>query len=287
VTRRTQGILVAIAVLLVVSGASWFAFATFAKPKLVTVKTGEMIVCTSGEVVKDMTREIQVPVADASKYSVKKTTITCDKHQRADKLWDEAQKALAAGDTKTAADKLKELISIQPDNAEATKQLAEIAAGKKPKPSTKGGSGASGTATATADPSPGESTAGAGGLTQYVPDAISGFTAQPVVVDPASVARNYVPTSGGSDLLVITAEQTVDAKSAAAAVKTLKATYPSSAAEVNVKSGTTGYFGTRGQLAAIVFTVGPVVVVAEMHSTGDKASELKSRLVEVAKAVAR
>ncbi len=249
------------------------------QPELVTVKTGEVVVCTAGEVVEDNTEDIEVPASEVAQYSVKMRVVTCPDHQDVSGLYNEAQKAMADGDLVTASQKLRQVVAANAAYKKASEQLAQIESGKKPKPDT-----APGAREQTATPTPDEPTDAVSNLTKYVPDRIKGFSAQGIVADPASITRNYLPTSGGADLLVVMAEQTVDAKSAASAIKTLRGTYPYSAATVSV-GGKKGYFGVREQSAVVLVADGPVVVTVEMHAKKGSGSALKGAVQDVAAAV--
>lgn len=250
------------------------------KQRMVTVKTGEIVLCTAGEVVEDNTKDIKVPEKDVAKYSVTTRIITCPDHQSAATLYDEAQKAIAAGDLKTAAEKLKAALALTPDYKNAASQLKDIEAGKTPTKDTSGGSG-----TTTSTPTPDEPTDAVSSLVKYVPDSIEGYSAQGIIADPASITRNYLPTSGNADQMVIMAEQTVDAKSAQQLLDTLKLTYPTSGGAVTVGSKT-GYFGTRDDFAVVVFLDGPIVVSVEMHAKTGKAVDLKAAAMKVATSLA-
>ncbi len=249
--------------------------------RLVTVKTGEIVMCTAGEMLEDNTKSVEVPVSEVGKYSVSTRVITCPDHQNVGALYNEAQKAIAAGDLRAASAKLKQVVAANPTYKKAADQLKEIASGKKPSPDT--GSSASGESTAS--PAPDEPATAVSSLTKYVPDRIKGFSAQGVIADPESITRNYIPASGRADLLVVMAEQTVDAGSAAKTIAVLRATYASSPANVAVNAKTKGYFGVRGQSAAVIFADGPVVVTVEMHAKQGGASALKEALLEVARTI--
>ncbi|TDB37641.1 MAG: hypothetical protein D9V44_06120 [Actinobacteria bacterium] len=250
------------------------------KQRTVTVKTGEIVLCTAGEVVEDKTTDMKVPEKDVAKYSVTTRIITCPDHQNVGSLYDEAQKALAAGDLKTAADKLKAVLALNPGYKNASSQLNEINGGKKPTPDTTGGSTGS-----TTTPTPDEPTDAVSNLVKYVPDTIAGYSAQGIIADPASITRNYIPTSGNADQLVIFAEQTVDAKGAQATLDTLKQSYPTSGAAVKVGTKS-GYFGIRDSFAVVIFIDGPVVVSVELHAKTGKAADLKDAAMKVAAALA-
>jgi len=250
------------------------------KQRMVSVKTGEIVICTVGEVIEDNTVEKQVPEKDVAKYSVTTRITTCDDHQNIESLYDEAQKAIAAGDLKTAAAKLGEVLVLNPSYKNAAAQLKDVEAGKTPKPDTTG----SGTTTST--PTPDEPSDAVSNLLKYVPDVIAGYSAQGVIADPASITRNYVPTSGNADQLVIMAEQTVDAKSAAAMLASFKATYAQSSESITV-AGKKGFFGVRDAFAFVAFTDGPVVVSIELHAKSGKAVDLKAAALKVAEAIAK
>jgi len=250
------------------------------QPELVTVKTGEVVVCTAGEVVEDNTKELQVPPSEVAEYSVNMRTITCPNHQDLSKLYGEAQKAIAEGDLTTAEEKLKQVLAVNLTYKKASEQLDQIAAGKKPKPDTD----TAATDNAPSTPKPDESTDPVSNLTKYVPNKISGYSAQGVIADPASITRNYLPTSGKADLLVISAEQAVDKKAAASIISALKQTYPSSADKVSIGSKT-GYFGVRENTAVVAVADRAIVVTFTMHAEKGSGAALKGALLKVARAV--
>ncbi len=242
--------------------------------KMVTVRTGEVVLCTAGEVIEDNTKEVQVPVSEVSKYSVKTKVITCEQHQGLAGLWEAAQQALAAGDTNAARAKLAAIVAKDPTYAggQAKKQLDEIEGGGSP---SAGGS------------QPGTSTAGGeepvgpvANLLKYVPDSIEGYTAQGITADPTSITRDYIPLSGNADLMVIMVEQMVDAKKAVAALESFKQTYPENSAAVTI-AGKQGRFGTRTGYAAAAFVDGSLLVTIEMHVKTGKPIDLKPAVLKV------
>ncbi|MCX8007449.1 MAG: hypothetical protein N3B11_04950 [Coriobacteriia bacterium] len=242
--------------------------------KTVTVRTGEVVVCTAGEVIEDRTKELEVPVSEVSKHSVTTKVVTCEKHQGLAGLWEAAQAALAAGDTNAARAKLAAIVAKDPGYAggQAKKQLDEIEGGGSPSPGTS---------------QPGTSTAGGeepvgpvANLLRYVPDVIDGYTAQGITADPASITRDYLPLSGNADLMVIMVEQMVDAKKAAAGLDAFRQTYPDDAAGVTVE-GKQGRFGTRTGYAAIAFVDGSLLVTVEMHVRTGRPVDLKPALLKV------
>lgn len=244
--------------------------------KLVTVRTGAVVLCTAGEVIEDNTKEIQVPVSEVSQYSVKTKVITCERHQGLAGLWEAAQQALAAGDTNAARAKLAAIVAKDPTYAggQAKKQLDEIEGGGSPSPGTSGSQ-------------PGTSTAGGeepvgpvANLLKYVPDSIDGYTAQGITADPTSITRDYIPLSGNADLMVIMVEQMVDAKKAVAALESFKQTYPENGVAVTI-AGKQGRFGTRTGYAAAAFVDGSLLVTIEMHVKTGKPIDLKPAVLKV------
>jgi len=279
VSPRVRKILIGVAVV-VVALVVLAAVSSRVQPELVSVKTGEVVVCTSGEVVEDNTKELQVPPSEVAEYSVTMRTITCPDHQDLAKLYGEAQKAIADGDLTTASEKLQQVVAVNLTYKKASEQLEQIAAGKTPKADTDTGT----TDNAPSTTKPDESTDPVSNLTKYVPDKIAGYSAQGVTADPASITRNYLPTSGKADLLVISAEQAVDKKSAANMIATLKTNYPSSAAKVSIGSKT-GYFGVRDSAAVVLVADRAIVVTFTMHAKQGGGAALKSALLKVARAV--
>jgi hypothetical protein len=279
VTRRSRTILIAALALLALLVAA--TVPSLLARRTVTVKTGEVVLCTAGEIVEDNTRDVDVPASQVSKYSVTTRVITCPAHRDSSGLYEEAQKAIAGGDLEVAAEKLKLVLVADPTNTTASAQLKAIEAGKKPRPDE--GSGQS--SPATSGPTPDEPIDAVSNLAKYVPDDITGFSAQGVVADPASITRNYLPSSGAADLMVVTAEQTVDAKSAASTIETMKGTYPTSADEITLKSGARVYFGVWAQYAVILVAEGPIVVAVEIHAKSGNGLKLKDALIAVANRV--
>jgi hypothetical protein len=249
---------------------------------MVTVRTGEVVLCTAGEVIEDNTKEIEVPVKDVSKYSVTTKVITCERHQGLAGLWEAAQQALAQGDTNAARAKLAAIVAKDPTYAggKAKQQLDEISGGGSPSAdgSQSGTSTAGGGGT---PPSDGEEPVGpVANLLKYVPDEIEGYTAQGLTADPASITRNYIPLSGTADLMVISVEQMVDAKRAATGLDAFKQTYPDNFATVTI-AGKNGRFGTRSGFAAAAFVDGSLLVTIEMHVKTGKPLDLKPAVLKV------
>ncbi|MHB8706448.1 MAG: hypothetical protein ACYC77_08035 [Coriobacteriia bacterium] len=253
----------------------------------VTVKSGEIVLCTAGEVVEDNTEEIEVSVDDVAEYSVTTRLITCDVHGGLAALYAAAQKAIADGDLDAAQAKLESILSQDPDYKKAGSQLADIKGGKTPAPDDGDTDGGSPDSTGTPDPDTTDDVTGPiASLIKFIPDVLAGYSAQEITADPTLLTRNYIPTSGNADLLVISAEQVVDADMAASTIASLKTAYPGSGATVDLGSKK-GYFGTQNEFALVVFSDGAIVVSVEIHAAKGKAVDLKSAVVKVATTVAK
>jgi hypothetical protein len=249
----------------------------------VQVKTGTRIVDGQGRVVSEDVKTVSVPEGEAGKYRV----VTLTQESKLTGLYDEAQRAIAAGDLAAAEAKLAELLSISKPYRKAQEQLASIRAGKTVKADTgsSGGAGSSGGGSSggsTKPPPSAEPTAAPTGLARWTPDALSGFSAGKMQLDPLSVSRQYADTKGALAQLVIYAEQY---RSAAEARKQLalqvKQRYPESPDSTTI-NGRTVYFGTDGQsFAAAGFTDGAVMVAIEGLPESGKPSGLKGRLMGV------
>lgn len=250
---------------------------------MVTVRTGEVVLCTAGEVIEDNTQEIDVPVKDVSKYSVTTKVITCERHQGLAGLWEAAQKALAEGDTNAARAKLAAIVAKDPTYAggKAKRQLDEISGGGAPPTGETPGS-QTGTPTAGGE----EPVGPVANLLKYVPDVLEGYVAQGLTADPASITRNYIPLSGDADLLVIAVEQMVDAKRAAAGLDAFKQTYPDNFATVTI-AGKSGRFGTRPGFAAAAFADSSLLVTIEMHVKIGKPLDLKASVLRVGETIGK
>jgi hypothetical protein len=256
--------------------------------RTVQVRTGTKVICTNGEVVSDSIRTIRVPAKDAGNYSVKTETITCDKHRQLAELYSGAQKAITANDLKTATEKLKRVVALDPTYRKAKEQLDTISKGKVPVPDTGAQPNQPGTGGGSVTPSatpPSADATPTGALSLWIPAALEGWTARGAAVDPLSVTRQYLPKgTSRAYSLVIYAEQfgsSADAKSALT-VK-IKQPYPKDAATLTI-NGHQGYFGTDGRrFAALGFTAGPVMVALEADSKSDTPSDCRDLLEAAAK----
>ena len=261
-------------------------FAGGCKQRTVTVRSGEVVICTAGEVLEDTTEELEVPADEVANYSVTTRVTTCDRHGSLADLYAEAQQRIAAGDLEGAREKLASIADRDPAYRNVKQQLADLDAGKTP--SADSGSSTDTPATPETPEAPGddEIVGPIATLITFVPDVISGYSAQEIIVDPVMLSRLYLPVSKDADQLVITAEQTIDASTASAQIEEIKGTYPSNAATADL-GGTSAYFGTRGGFAVVAFTKGAVVVSVELHAAKGDGKALKNVVIAVATAIAK
>jgi hypothetical protein len=247
--------------------------------RMVDVQVGTRTVDAQGNVLSQDVRTLRVPADQAGSYHV--VTITRpDIQAQLAALYADAQKAIAGGDLTLAKAKLDQVLKLNSNYRSAKAQLDAIKAGKKPAPDT---TTEPKTTKPTTPPASGEPTAVAGSLLRWVPDKMSGFSAQKPSVDSLSVSREYLPASGSSaQSLVVVAEQFRTATDAKNALATdVKNHYPKSAASLKVH-GHDVYFGTDGRdFAAIAFTSGSVMIAAEASPESGSPSQLKSLLENV------
>ena len=244
------------------------------------METGERVTCTYGHLVSETVKVIEVPAADADRYGVVSRIVTCGRHKALEKLYAEAQAAIAAGDFKGAKEKLAEVLKGDPRFRKAAEQAKAIDAGKKPAADTGGSAGG--------DTGGGKQPVGpVANLTGWVPDTLSGYTAQPVIADELQITREYVSTgSGDIESLVIVVEQFKNTIAARQAITTrIKRDYPVSPSSASVK-GRTLYFGTDGRRFALVaWNEGGLVIAIEGSARDRKPAGLKVALTAVADAI--
>jgi hypothetical protein len=251
----------------------------------VTVTTGEIVLCTAGEILEDNTKQIEVPEDKAADYSVTTRVITCERHTDLAALYASAQKAIAEGDLVTARERLRTIVERDPGYGSASDQLAEIDAGRTPALDT--GTPAPGSSETTSGATPPDSNEPIGpvaNLAQYVPDAIPGYTAQGIVADVGSLTRQYLPTGKDADQLVIAVDQMADAATAASEAAAISTSYPKNVATKTIK-GRTVTIGVNGQFVAAAAGDGAILVVVELHASGASAAGLVDAVVAVMTAV--
>lgn len=262
-----------------------FTMALSGCSRKVTVTTGEIVLCTAGEIVEDNTEQIEVPEREAADYSVTTRVITCERHSDLGTLYAGAQQAIVDGDLATARERLATIVERDPAYRNAKRQLDDIDSGRTPEPDTGTGGGE-----APGGQEPGGSGEGPEGpvvnLAKWVPDVIEGYTAQGIVADLASLSRQYLPKSKEADQLVIAVDQMVDAETAKAQAAALGLEYPEGKRDTTVGSYAVTA-GARGAFAAAAFADGPLVVTVELHATSGKGADLIDAALAVVKAIAR
>ncbi len=280
------------------------------RKQMVTVQTGEIVLCTNGEIVSDTTEEIEVPADEVGQHGVTTTVITCELHEKLASLYAAAEKALADGDMEAAERALAEITREDPGYRDSARLLADVrggtaAAGGGAAGGTDPGGTAPGTSegsapggTAPGGSSPGGSTPSTpddddtpvgpiANLTGYIPDRLPGFVGQRIYSDPFVLFRDYLPESPGKIVqLAVEVEQFKDAAMAEGYLDSRARTrYSSNGQDLKIGS-LDAYFGTRPDLAGLAMTDGAVLVVLEVYTTSDNPAEHKDALVAAARAAA-
>jgi len=264
----------------------------------VTVLTGEIVLCTAGEIIEDNTEEVEVPASQVSEYGVTTRVITCDEHGDLAAAYAAAQKAIAEGDLVTARERLRTVLDRDPTYGNAADQLAEIDAGRRPAVDSgsadagtggtgdTGGSGDTGGGTVPSD-DPGDTPQGpVVSLVKWVPDTIEGYVAQGILADLASLSRQYIPLADSADQLMIEVQQHVNAEAAVAAQTAIAGQYPDSTTSRTI-GGKTVMAGVKGGFAAGVFIDGPITVTVELHATSGSGSALIDAVFDVVTKITR
>lgn len=267
----------------------------------VTVLTGEIVMCTAGEIIEDNTEEIEVPADEVENYGVTTTVITCDEHSDLAGLYAAAQKAIADGDLVTARERLRTIIERDPTYRSASDQLAQIDEGTRPAVDSgdadDGGTDDDGTGdtddgdtddgdTDDGDTDPDTPVGPVASLLTYVPDKIDGYVAQGITADLAFLSRLYLPTSDAADQLAIEVEQHVNADAAVNQQVVLAANYPDAPTSRTI-NGKTVMAGVNGQYAAGVFIDGPLTVIVELHATGASGEGLLDAMFAVVESITK
>ncbi len=283
-------------VLLALLAAGALITASGCKEQLVTVRTGEIVLCTEGEIASDTTEQLEVPADEVGRHKVTTRVETCDLHAKLALLYRDAQSAIVAGDFDAAAKSLSAVVKLDPTYRRAGRQLVDVEAGRTPPIDRAADSGSGGFGGSGGNGSSG----GSGGsgddevptgpvmnLAIYVPDTLPGFNGQGLVADPFVLTRQYVPTSQGAiSSLVIVVEQFKDTAAAKVAMdSSLKSSYPTSGRSLTVE-GKPGYFGANRSVAIAAFVDGAVLVAVEGVAASGKGSDLRSALTLLAGAVA-
>lgn len=277
--RRTTTPLIALVLLLLM-----LAVPLSGCEKKVTVKTGEIVICTEGEILEDNTEEVEVRQSEVANYGVKTKVITCERHaSAAGSLYERAQQAIADGDLAKARELLAAVVAQDPAYRRAKQQLAQIDAGETPTADPGEGSADAGVVAPPAD-EPDEPTGPVASLVKYVPDTVEGFIAQGIVADVASLSRQYLPNGVPANQLIIEVEQRVSDDAAAQQQAVIIGDYPDNNT-ARVVAGRNVVAGTRGGYAAAVFVDGPLTVIVELH--GSSGADLVERAFAVVESITK
>jgi hypothetical protein len=261
-------------------------FAAGCGEKTVKVQTGEKVVCTYGETVSSTVKTIEVPASKVDAYKVVVRPVLCSRHRAIETLYAAAQRLITAGDLKLAADKLALVLELDASYRKATQQKKDIDAGKTPTvdPGTgpDSGTGSNDTTGGTGVPE-----TPVASLATWVPSAIAGYTAQPVIADAGALTREYVPARGApvSAVVVVAQQLYSEAQAKSFATGTIRSGYPSNRSTITIGARTAD-FGTRGRYGAVAWNQGAITVVVEVYGTGGVAS-LKTAAQAVAAAIAK
>lgn len=263
------------------------AFALAGCQRMIEVESGTRVSCTYGHEISDDVGFVKVSAKDASAYRVKAETTTCDRHLALEKLYEEAQVAIEAGEFEAAAKILAGINADDPAFRRANEQADAIAAGKKPA-SDRTTSRPAAPAAPKPDAGAGDTSGPVGSLLKFVPDPLEGYSAQRPSTDAFSISRNYTPsTAGNVRLLVIYAEQTRTAADAKRILDSTMAKATEDSHSTEQIKGRTVRFGDDGRSSTFAgFTDGSIVVALEMvASRGVDPSKNRSNAVNVMKAL--
>lgn len=283
---RRKTVVTALAILLAVTLS--LGAASACKPKMVTVRTGEVLLCTEGHVISDSTEETEVKAREVANYSVTTEVTTCELHQKAADLYDQAQKAIEKGDLAAAEKALAELATLDPAYRNVQAQLRDVRDGETPEPAAEAPEAPADPADEDPENPDTQEPAPVAGLAKYVPDELPGYVAQGILADPFVITRDYLP-DGNDDVLVlvIVAEQYLDEEAALASLDANTRTWYSDAGDDIDIAGKTGYFGVREGSAAAAFVDGSIVVTVELRATDiEDAQNMRDEVVRVAEEVA-
>jgi hypothetical protein len=257
--------------------------------RMVKVQTGEKVVCTYGETVSSTVKTIEVPASKVDAYKVVVRPVLCSRHRAIETLYAAAQRLITAGNLKLAVDKLALVLELDANYRKAAQQKKDIDAGKTPAvdPGTGPDGGTGGTGSNDTTGGTGVPETPVASLATWVPSAIAGYTAQPVIADAGALTREYVPTPAGSVKSVVVVAQQLysEAQAKSFATGTIRSGYPSNRSTITIGARTAD-FGTRGRYAAVAWNQGAITVVVEVYGTGGVAS-LKTAVQAVGAAIAK
>lgn len=256
------------AVLVVLLVATGIGFAS-----LTSVATGTKLVCKYNHTIRENISSTVVPRWSADDYGVLKTTITCQKHKRLEKLRADALAALEAGDTETAKKLFTEIRRIDPTFADVNTQLDRIAA-KQPSPSSPG-----------APPNPAEPVPVID-LPSMLPASLNGYKTGELDAGAAYASRNYRPDSQGKMQSLLATVHSAGTQTGAEQfiIRVDQAGFPKNAKNITV-NGYAAYFGTNGTTyATLAWAKGTIVYELQAHSSAGNPAGLEQDLIALAAA---
>lgn len=283
--RRTiqTAFLVCLVLLLAVSALS-------CRGNEVRVRTGLRILCRYGHVITDTTRFVTVDAAQAKNYSVREETTICAAHLRAQKLYAQAQAALAKKQKSKAKALLAKVVGIDPAFKSAASQYkalgGEGAAGGSAGSSTKSSSsGSSSSSNSGGTTSGGTSSHQAGGTyLSRIPKSLTSYTLVSENEDALSGTRLFAARASSPVRLLTLSVFWLGKKTSFETWyrNTIRARYSVSLKTVTV-SGSSAHFGTDGtKFAHICWAENGLVYQGEMEAREGNPKTLQAQLVSVA-----
>lgn len=301
-SKRIRAIL-SMGLLLALAAASVGLTGCQQRQSTVTVRTGEIVLCTEGEIVSDTTVEKEVPADEVDQYKVTTRVEVCDLHAKLAALYADGQRALDSGDLQGAQRLLAEVVAQDPRFRRAPQQLADLEAGRtppvdvaivprpgtSPRPTTPGvtppdpdGGGDRTDAPPPVDEGP------ISLFLPYTPDTLPGLNGQELIVDAFVFTRHYVPTSQDTFRgFVVVVEQFADAAAARKRMDTaIRSSYPQAGRSFTLK-GDPAYFGVNGPVAVVAFLQGNLLVALEGTAVGDDGARIERDMMTLAERLAR
>ena len=268
--------------------------------QMVEVETGEIVLCTEGHEVSNTVGLVEVPADEVAEHGVTTRVVTCDLHTKLAALYDQAERALAAGDLEAAERAFEEIAAEDPSYRNAGSRLASIRSDGDGAANAGGAAASGGGATGgTTDGGQDGSTPGGGqgdeppqspamtSLIKYVPDRIPGFVGQSVLADPFALFRDYLPEQQGTIVqLSVEVEQFRDAAHASTMLdERVRQRFVTAGEDVSI-GNLGGYVGTRPNYVRLSMLDGGIMVSLEFYTTADDPAQHKDAIIAAARAIA-
>jgi len=235
----------------------------------VPVEVGKKVVCRYGHTISDDTYILRVPKVFADRFKADKETTICAKHTKAEKLYAQAQKEIAAKKYSKAKKTLKEVEKIDPKFKKTKSQLSALSQASGSSGSTDGsssgtsgsdtgsdtgGEGSSGTPESDGTSSGGSSDSGGTSpvpidLPALLPQVdIPGYSKGTLLESGNSAQIDYVPKPDTrvkiSSLLITVRNMDTADKAKNFINNTSKIAWPNDQKSLSIK-GQQAYFGTN------------------------------------------